>query len=71
MIPIKFFGYANDINLELVSEELYKERMNSVFTNDEELLKEFREFVEEDISYRTFTLFNFWERQDKGFLIIF
>lgn len=63
-----FFGYANDINLEPVSEELYKERMNSVFTNDEELLKEFREFVEEDISYRTFTLFNFLGETRQGIL---
>lgn len=42
--------------------------MNSVFTNDEELLKEFREFVEEDISYRTFTLFNFLGETRQGIL---
>lgn len=63
-----YFGYSDDINLEPVSEDLYKERMNSVFTPDEETLKEFREFVEEDISYRTFTLFNFLGETRQGVL---
>ena len=63
-----FFGYSDDINLELVNEDLYKERMNSVFTPDEETLKEFRKFVEEDISYRTFTLFNFLGETRQGVL---
>ena len=63
-----FFGYSDDINLEPVNEDLYKERMNSVFTPDEETLKEFRKFVEEDISYRTFTLFNFLGETRQGVL---
>lgn len=63
-----YFGYSDDINLEPVSEDLYKERMNSVFTPNEETLKEFREFVEEDISYRTFTLFNFLGETRQGVL---
>ena len=63
-----FFGYADDVNLEPVNEELYKERLNSVFTCDEGMLKEFRKFVEEDISYRTFTLFNFLGETRQGIL---
>ena len=42
--------------------------MNSVFTPDEETLKEFRKFVEEDISYRTFILFNFLGETRQGVL---
>ncbi len=63
-----FFGYSDDINLEPVNEDLYKERLNSVFTPDEETLKEFREFVGEDISYRTFTVFNFFGETRQGIL---
>lgn len=65
---INFFGYASDEMLEPVNSEVYKERLMSVFTPNEELLKEIRSFVEEDLTYRAFTLFNFLGETRQGIL---
>lgn len=65
---INFFGYSIDKKLEPVNLEVYKERMMSVFTPNQELLKEIRSFVEEDITYRSFTLFNFLGETRQGIL---
>lgn len=65
---INYFGYSSDENLEPVNSETYKERLMSVFTPDEELLKEIRNFVEEDLTYRAFTLFNFLGETRQGVL---
>jgi hypothetical protein len=37
----------------------YKEMLNSIFTQDIDELRVLRDFVQEDLTYRTFTLFNF------------
>lgn len=68
---INFFGYSFDEKLEPVNADVYKERLMSVFTPDEELLKEIRSFVEEDLTYRTFTLFNFLGETRQGNLVNF
>lgn len=65
---INFFGYSKDEKLEPVNYEVYKERFMSVFTPDEELLKEIRSFVDEDLTYRSFTLFNFFGETRQGIL---
>lgn len=63
-----FFGYAKDNFLEPVNHDVYRERLASVFSPGEEMLKEMRNFVEEDVTYRTFTLFNFLGETRQGVL---
>ena len=65
---INFFGYSTDEKLEPVNAEVYKERLMSVFTPDEELLKKIRSFVDEDLTYRSFILFNFLGETRQGIL---
>jgi len=44
----------------------YTIRLNKIFTIDEQLLKDLREFSDENISYRTFTMFNFLDETSQG-----
>ena len=53
-----YFRYSDEDASEPIRQEELREKLNSVFTVDKEALKELRKFVEEDISYRTFTVFN-------------
>lgn len=61
-----FFHYADECKGEPIRLDEYKERLNHVFSHDEEGLRELRMFVDEDISYRTFTLFNFLGENRQG-----
>ena len=65
---INFFGYLGDDILEPVNSTIYKERMMSVFTTDEDALKKIRNFVEEDLTYRSFSIFNFLGETRQGVL---
>ncbi|MDN5093535.1 AAA family ATPase [Aliarcobacter butzleri] len=44
----------------------YKEKLNLIFMLDENRLKVLRNFTEEDLTYRTFTLFNFLGEKSLG-----
>ena len=63
-----YFRYFDEETAEPIRQEELKEKLSSVFTKDEEALKELRKFVEEDISYRTFTVFNFLGEGRQGTL---
>ena len=65
---VNYFGYTTDEVLEQMPLEIYKDKLMSVFTPDEEILKELRNFIEEDITYRTFTMFNFLGENRQGYL---
>ena len=62
------FRYADEESADYIRLDDLKERLNSVFAVDEDALKEMRAFVEEDISYRTFTVFNFLGETRQGVL---
>ncbi|APQ76302.1 hypothetical protein [Clostridium botulinum] len=44
----------------------YKEKLNFIFTKDEELLKNMRNFTDEELTYRSFTMFNFLGEKGQG-----
>jgi len=44
----------------------YKDRLNSIFARDTDLLKDIRNFTDEDLTYRTFTMFNFLGEKRQG-----
>lgn len=70
-ININYFSYADEKNdLELNLEE-YKNRIMAIFSPEENKLREMREFLDEDITYRTFTLFNFLGENGQGIIYDF
>lgn len=44
----------------------YKEKINSIFAKDIDLLRNIRDFTEEELTYRAFTMFNFLGEKRQG-----
>ena len=63
-----YFRYADEENGEPIRLDEYKDRINRVLAQDDNCLRELRSFVGEDISFRTFTLFNFLGENRQGIL---
>ncbi len=63
-----FFRYYDEESSEEIRLDEYKAKLNVVFSKNQETLKELRAFVEEDIGYRTFTVFNFLGENRQGVL---
>ena len=63
-----YFRYADEDKGEPIRLDEYKERINRVLAQDDNCLRELRSFVGEDISFRTFTLFNFLGENRQGVL---
>lgn len=63
-----YFRYADEPSQDAIRLDEYKERINHIFAQDDDCLQELRSFVGEDISFRTFTLFNFLGENRQGVL---
>lgn len=63
-----YFRYADEENGEPIRLDEYKDRINRVLAQDDNCLRDLRSFVGEDISFRTFTLFNFLGENRQGIL---
>ncbi len=61
-----YFSYVNEDISESIDLRTYKDKLNSMFCQDESLLKEIRNFTNEDLTYRTFTMFNFFGENGQG-----
>ena len=61
-----YFKMDGDIETESLDIEEYQEKINEIFACDEVSLRRLREFVEENISYRAFTMFNFLGERGQG-----
>ena len=55
-----------DAETESIGLVEYKEKLNEIFSYDEVALRKLREFVEENMSYRVFTMFNFLGEKGQG-----
>lgn len=66
-----YIKYAKEFWAVQISLEEYKKRLNSIFSTDHENLKQFRIFSQENISFRTMTMFNFLGEKRQGELINF
>lgn len=66
-----FINYSDEEEGERLSENDYRSKLNAIFTINAEALRELRSFSEEEISFRTFTLFNFWGEKGQGDLVNF
>lgn len=63
---INYFRYKDEEWGEPISLSEYKEKLNSVFTINLSELNQIREFTEENLTYRTFTIFNFLSEKTLG-----
>jgi hypothetical protein len=65
---INYFNYKDEERTESIGSIEYKDKLNSIFTKEESMLKDIREFVEENLTYRSFTMFNFLGEKRQGIL---
>lgn len=56
-----------DIETESIGLAEYKEKLNEIFSYDEVALRKLRDFVEANMTYRVFTMFNFLGEKGQGF----
>ncbi|SEO05655.1 hypothetical protein [Paenibacillus sp. OK076] len=61
-----YLYYSDEEEADCIDLKEYKEKLNLIFTRDIENLKDIRLFTEEDLTYRTFTLFNFLGEKRQG-----
>ena len=61
-----YFHYADEVVTESIDLREYKDKLNSVFAQDIKLLKDIRTFTNEELTYRTFTMFNFLGEKGQG-----
>ena len=59
-------SYADEGETEIIDQREYRARLNSIFTRDIELLRNIRNFTETELSFRTFTMFNFLGEKRQG-----
>lgn len=63
-----YFRIEGDVETESIGLVEYKEKLNEIFSHDEVALRKLRDFVEENISYRAFTMFNFLGEKGQGMI---
>ena len=61
-----YFKLGEEYETESIGLVEYKEKLNEIFSCDEVSLRRLREFVEENMSYRAFTMFNFLGEKGQG-----
>lgn len=65
---INFFRYKDEEWGESINSSEYKDKLNSIFAKNATLLKDIRDFTEESLTYRTFTVFNYLGERSLGTL---
>lgn len=61
-----YLYYYGDEELDSIDLREYKDKLNSIFARDINLLKDIRNFTDEELTYRTFTMFNFLGEKRQG-----
>lgn len=61
-----YLSYVDEDEGEVIDQRGYKEKLNSIFAKDVGLLRNIRKFTEEELTFRTFTMFNFLGEQRQG-----
>lgn len=65
---VNYFSYKDEDVIQPIGSVEYKDKMNSIFMKGNNHLKELREFTDENLTYRTFTMFNFLGEKRQGVL---
>ena len=66
-----YIYYKDEEPRKILMLDIYKERLESIFTNDIEFLKELRAFTQEELTYRSFMMFNFLGEKRQGYIYNF
>lgn len=61
-----YLSYVDEETAEPIDSRQYKDKLNSIFAQDIQLLKNIREFTNEELTYRAFTMFNFLGEKGQG-----
>ena len=61
-----YLHYFEENESDAIDLREYKDKLNSIFARDINILKDIRNFTEEDLTYRTFTMFNFLGEKRQG-----
>lgn len=61
-----YLSYVDETEGDSIDYREYRDKLSSIFTKDVELLRSIRKFTEEELTYRTFTLFNFLGEKRQG-----
>lgn len=63
-----YLYYKDEEQGDSIGSREYKDKLNSIFTKEELFLKDIREFTDENLTYRSFTMFNFLGEKRQGVL---
>lgn len=63
-----YFYYEDEEPGEVIRSDEYRMKLGRVFSPNQEALRELQTFIEEDVSYRTCTMFNFLGEKRQGIL---
>ena len=66
MGSLSYLSYADEEIGEVIDRREYREKINAIFAKNMELLKNIRKFTEEELTFRTFTMFNFLGEKRQG-----
>jgi hypothetical protein len=65
---INYFHYKDEESGESIGSVEYKDKLNSIFAKEDSSLKDIREFTDENLTFRAFTMFNFLGEKRQGIL---
>ncbi|MGG3506582.1 hypothetical protein ABES58_14010 [Paenibacillus lautus] len=63
---INYLYYSDEEETAFIDLREYKGKLNTIFARDIDLLKDLRNFTEEELTYRSFTMFNFLGEKRQG-----
>ncbi len=63
---INYLYYFEESESDPIDLREYKDKLNSIFARDINLLKDIRNFTDEELTYRSFTMFNFLGEKRQG-----
>ena len=64
-------SYADDEESEIIDQREYREGLNAIFATNEAFLRSICKFTEEELTFRTFTMFNFFGEHHQGIIYDF
>lgn len=63
---VNYFKIDGDVETESIGLNEYKDKLNEIFAFNEVTLRNLKNFTDENLSYRTFTMFNFFGEKYQG-----
>ena len=63
---VNYLSYVDEEEREVIDQREYKDKLNSIFAKDINVLRSIRKFTQEELTFRTFTMFNFLGEKGQG-----